>query len=157
MNTESLVRNAKVLLRAERLAGEIQLRHLVARSGLQLVAGLIGVFGVVMLGVAVFLALEDVVGDIYAALIVGFGAIVVAGVVLLVASRVVPGQDLELAHALRDQAGEALLADVRDLEHNVLGIARMVRNPLDGSLTGLIVPLAGFLLKSLRGSPKSKD
>jgi hypothetical protein len=151
--TESLIRNAKVLLRAERIAADIQVRHLVARSGVQLVAGLVGLFGLVMLGVAAFLALEQRYGPIAAATIVGAAAVFIAGVMFLIASRMSPGRDLELAHTLRDQAGEALLADVRSVEGNVLGLAKMIRNPLDGALPGLIVPLAGILLKSLRKSP----
>jgi hypothetical protein len=151
--TESLVRNAKVLIRSERLAAEIQLRHLLTRSGLQVVGAAIGLFGVIMLGVAAFLALDRAYGPIIAATIVGVGALVLGALLLMIASRITPGRDLELAHALRDQAGEALLSDVRALEGNVLGFARVLRSPLDGTLTGLIVPLAGILLKSLRKSP----
>jgi hypothetical protein len=152
-NTETLVRNAKVLLRAERIAADIRVRHLVARSGVQLAAGLVGVFGLVMLGVAAFLALERVLGPIVAAAVVGLGAVVLAALLFLVASKMSPGRDLELAHALRDQAGEALVADVRALEGNVMGLTRILRSPLDGALPGLIIPLAGILLKALKKSP----
>lgn len=153
MKTESLVRNAKVALRSETIIADIHMRSLLARSGLQVVAGLIGLFGLVMLGIAAYLALEVTYGSIVAALIVGVGALVLAGILLWVASMLRPGRDLEVARQLRDAAGEAVIADLKSLETDVTGFARVFRNPLDGALPGLIIPLAGMLLKSMRGKP----
>ncbi len=153
MRTESILRNARVVLRADAIIADIHLRALVARSGLQVVAVLVGLFGAVMLGIAAFLALERAFGPIVAAVIVGGGALVVAAIVWVVAAGIAPGRDLELAQQLRDSATEALVADLREAEADLAGFTRVLRNPLDGALPGLIIPLAGILLKSLRRPP----
>jgi hypothetical protein len=150
MKTESIVRNGKVLVRSEAIIADIRLRAALARAGLQVVAALVGLFGAGMLGIAAFLALDRVVGPILAATIVGVGAIALAAVTWAVAASIRPGRDLDLAHSLRDSAADALMADVKAVEAEVTGFARGVRNPLDGALPGLIVPLVTLILKTLR-------
>lgn len=157
MKTESLMRNARVLMRADGIIAEIRLRSLATRSGLQLAAGLVGLFGAVMLGIAAFLALERVTGPILAAVVVGSAALILAALLVLVAGRVKPGRDLSVAEALRDSATEALVADLKVLEAEVAGFARVLRHPLDGALPGLVLPLATMLLKSLKKSPAAAE
>jgi hypothetical protein len=157
MSTESIIRNAKVLLRADAIIAEIHLRALIARSGLQLLAVLVGLFGAIMLGVAAFLALETIYGPVLAAVIVGVGALLVAALLFVIAGRVRLSRDLELARELRASAMDALMLDVKTLEADVLGFARAVRNPLDGALPGLIIPLVSMLMKTLRRSGPPPD
>ncbi|HUG63165.1 MAG TPA: hypothetical protein VMP03_15055 [Methylomirabilota bacterium] len=159
MKTESIIRNGKVLIRAEAIIAEIHFRALLMRSGLQLVAGLIGLFGAGMLGVAAFLALERAFGPILAAAMVGIGAIALAAIVYAAGSAVRPGRDLDLAHQLRAAATDAMMVDAKTLEAEVTGFARGIRHPLDGALSGLIVPLVSMILKTLRkpGSTADKD
>jgi hypothetical protein len=150
MNTESLLRNAKVLLKAERILADIRLRQAMARSGLAMAAGAIGLFGAVMLGIAAYLALESVLGPIGAASAVGIAAMVLAALLAAAAGRVRPGRELEVAQSLEAAAFEALMADVKGIEADVAGLTRVIRNPLDGALGALVVPLATVLMKALR-------
>jgi hypothetical protein len=156
MNTERLVRNGKVLLKAERIIADIRLRQAMRVSWLNLAAGAFALFGAVMLGIAAFLALSAAVGPILAATIVGFAAVLIGGVLAMAAGRVEPGRELEVAQNLEAAAFEALMADVREVEAEVAGFTRVIRNPLDGALPGLVVPLAGMVLKTLRRRGEEK-
>jgi hypothetical protein len=150
MSVEGLVRNARLMLRADGIAADIHLRLLLIRSGLQIAAGVVGLAGLLALGAAAFLALQALVGTVLAATIAGAGGLVLAGLLTLLAGSLHPGRELDLAHELRDRATEALIAEARGLEGDVLGLVRTVRHPLDGALPGLVVPLATLLLKTLR-------
>lgn len=150
MNTESLMRHLRVLARADGIIAEIRLRAFATRAGLTAVAALIALFGLVMLGIAAYLGLERVVGPIWAAVAIGAAALALATILVWAAGRVTPGRDLAIAEQLRDSATEALAADVRAVEAEVLGFARAIRHPLDGALPGLVLPLATMLLKTLR-------
>jgi hypothetical protein len=153
MKTDSLVRNARVLIRADSIIADIHMRAIIARAALHVVAGLIAVFGIVMLGIAAFVAIEARTGAVNAALIVGGGALVLALLIVAIATRFRPGRDLEVAHRLHDSATEALAADLRSLEAEVRGLAGAVRHPFDGALPSLLLPLATMLIKSLRSKP----
>jgi hypothetical protein len=140
---ERLSRNLRVLLRAQGIVAEIRLHHLVARYGLGLFAGLIGIFGLLMLNLAGYFALEAQLGRVQAAVAVAVGDFVVALVLLAFAARRPHGQELEMAQELQGAALDALLADVRGLESHF-------KNPLDSMLPSLVVPLASLLMASLK-------
>ena len=150
MSTEKIIRDLRVLLRAQSVIAEIRLNHLAARSGLMAVAALIGIFGLAMLDLAVYFELEPKLGRVGAAAIVGFGDLFLAAILFFVAARVKPGRDLELAQEIQKSALDALTNDAREIEADIRGLTRMVRNPLDSALPGLIMPLASTLIKALR-------
>ena len=64
MKIERIVVSLGALLRANSIIADIHARHLLARCGLTAVAGVIATFGVLMLGVAGYFALEIVWGPI---------------------------------------------------------------------------------------------
>ncbi len=150
MNTENLTRHLRVLLLANRLIGEIRLRHLLAKSGATAFAGLIGAFGLLMLGLAGFFALEQLWGPIVAALVVGVANLLLAGVAILWARGLQPSRDIELATELHKAALDGLIAEVQ-------GVTRAIRNPMESALPGMLLPLAGTLLGALRRRGKARD
>ncbi|AWK87270.1 hypothetical protein [Azospirillum thermophilum] len=150
---DRLTRNLHVLWRADRLIADIHLRHLIARSGLAALAGLVAAFGLVMLGVAAYLALERIWGPIGAAAAVGAAAMLLALLLLLVAARMGPGRELEVALEVHRAALDAVAAEARTAGAEVAGIGNALRHPLDAALPGLIVPLATVLLRMLRKPP----
>ncbi|MBL8907301.1 MAG: phage holin family protein [Rhizobiales bacterium] len=150
MNTDKIMRDFRVLLRAQSVIAEIKLNHLAARSGLMAVAALIGVFGLAMLDFAVYFELEPKLGRVGAAALVGFGDLVLAAILFAVAQRVKPGRDLDLAQEIQKSAIDSLANDAREIETEIRALTRMVRNPLDSALPSLIVPLASTLIKALR-------
>ena len=150
MKTESLVRNAKLVARAERVVADIHLRTLVVRAGLTLAAGLFALFGAGMMALALYVVLRDAYGQGPAAVAVGASALALSAILAAVAGRTRPGRELDLARQLEEQAVEALAADVREIEAEVRGFTRVLRHPLDGALPALVLPLATLLLKSLK-------
>lgn len=150
MNTDKIIRDLRVLLRAQSVITEIRLNHLAARSGLMAVAALIAIFGMAMLDLAVYFELEPKLGRVGAAAIVGFGDLILAAILFVIAARVKPGRDLELAHEIQKSAIDALAADAREIESDIRGLTSFVRHPLDSALPGLIMPLASMLIKTLR-------
>lgn len=150
MRSEAIARQLKVLWRADRIIADIRLRVVLARAGLTAVALSVGIFGLVMLGIGAYLALSTVLGPTLAAVLIGSAAILIALALVWIASGVQPGRDLELAQELHASAVEALAAEARTLEADLGGLIRVVRNPLDGALPGLVVPVAGMVLKALK-------
>lgn len=156
MNMDNLVRNLRVLWRADSILADIQLRHILFRSGVNAFAALIAVFGLLMLELAAYLALVQLWNPIWAATSLGLGNFVIAMLLTFVASRRGHGRELELAKEVHKSAIEALQADAKRAEAELGTIMSAIRHPLDGALAGLIIPLAGTLLKTLRRSGDSQ-
>jgi len=144
---DNLVRHVRVLWRAESIIADIHMRVLLGRSRLISLAGLIAVFGLVMLNVAGYLALGQVWGQVWAAVAMGLIDFSIAVVLVLISMRSKPGRELELAHEVRDMALSRLESDVSAVQAN---LTRLVRHPLDVALPALIAPLGSIVLKSLK-------
>ena len=158
---DHLLRDLQVLRKADFLIAKIWMNVLLRRSGLFALAGLIAVFGLAMANVAGFYALQPSVGSVWAAAIVAAIDFVIAGIVLLAASRSQPGPEIELALGVRQMALDSIQADARDLKltlETVAGEVRNVRanitqfvhNPLDLAAQKLLVPAALSLLRGIR-------
>lgn len=160
---DRLVRNGRLLWRAESIVAEIRLHHLMARSGTVMGAGLIAVFGLLMLNVAGFFVLDPRVGSAAAAGLVALLDFVLAGVLFAAALRARPSRELDLALEVRQLAIDELEADARGLQAEFATLRAEVttvrnaalgflKHPLDGAISNLVVPLAGIVIKSLRKS-----
>jgi hypothetical protein len=136
MKIDSLVANLRAILRANSIIADIHARHLVARSSLT--------------GFAAYFALERVLGPVWAAASVGLANCAIALVLVLIASRIKPGRDLELAREVHRAAVEALIADGRALETEIASFKQAFHHPLDSMLPALIVPLATILIKIIQ-------
>lgn len=150
MKVDSIVANLRALLRAQSILAEIKGRHLVARSGVTFFAAMVAAFGLVMLGLAAFFALEQVWGPIWAAVAVGLVALVLALLLVFIASRLTPGRDLELARQVQKTAIDGLLADGRAIEAELADLKNGFSRPFDSLIPGVIVPLASIVLNSLK-------
>jgi hypothetical protein len=162
---ENLVRHLRILWRADSIIADIYFRLLVTRSGLMSFAGLIAVFGLLMLNVAGYLALEQVWGRVWAAVAMSLSDFIVSLLLIVIAARSKPGRELDLAlevrgialRGLEDEAAAvqaelvALRDEFRDAKAN---LARFVKHPLDTALPALIGPLGSIVLKSLKKQPK---
>jgi len=158
---DHLLRDLQVLRKADFVIAKIWLNVLLRRSGLVAFAALIAMFGLGMANVAGFYALQASVGAIWAPAIVALIDLVIAAIVLLVASRSRPGPELELAFELRKMAVETIQADARDLKItiDVLGhemktakenLAQLVQNPLDAAAQKLLIPAALSIIRGMR-------
>ena len=162
---DNVIRNLQVLWRADRIIADIHLRQLVKRSGLSAFAALIAAFGVLMLNVTGFFALEQDWGRVWGAAAVSGGDLVIALVMALIAAWSKPGRELDLAHEVHRSALEALEVEARVVQQELSGIrdevgrirttvAQFMDHPLDAALSGMVVPLAGALVRSLKKPSK---
>ena len=151
---DQLARHLRVLWRADSIIADIHLRALATRSRLVSLAGLIAVFGLVMLNVAGYLALGQVWGQTWAAVAMGLLDFSVSGLLLLATARAKPGRELELAHEVRKMALSRLEDDLSQVQAELVGLrsslTRLVKHPLDAALPALIGPLTGVVLQALK-------
>lgn len=147
---DSLVRNVRVLLRADLIIAEIHMRRVAAKSGFYAVAGVVAGFGLVMLGIAGFLALEAVYGPILAATIMGGGAVALAVLLALIAGQMKPGRELQLANEVHAAALAAVNNDLQGVGAGVSRVAAFVRNPLDSALPAVLLSLLNTVLRGFR-------
>ena len=149
MNFDQLTRNLKILLRTNTIIAEIHLRHIAARTGLFAFAALVASFGVVMLGVALFLALEQSMGPIWAAVTVGGGGLLLALIVAIIGASLKPSRELALANQVSQSAMDAVAADLRATQANVASYASLAAVP------GLILPALTLLARLFRRQPRA--
>ena len=146
MNSESIVRNLRLLWRADKIIAEMRLRHMLTGLGLLAFAALISAFGLLMFEVAAYFALVNVVSAVVAAAILGAVNLAIALVLVIIASRRSLGQELTLANEIHDSAIEALQIEAQAVQAQV---NRLLHHPLEGALP-LIVPLITAAIHHLR-------
>ncbi len=135
---EKLTRSLRALARADTLIATIWLTIAAKRGVLLALAALIAALGFGMLDLAGYFALEPHIGPLWAAASVAGADFVIAAILLLAASYVRPGRDLELALELRDNAIEQFAA--------------VTANPVDLASQALLGPLTGIVLRTLRSA-----
>lgn len=149
MNFDQLTRNLKILLRTNTIIAEIHLRHIAARAGLFAFAALVASFGVIMLGVALFLSLENALGPIWAAVVVGCGGLVLALIVAGIGATLKPSRELGLATQVSQSAMDAVSADLRATSSSVGQFASLAAVP------GLVLPVLSLLFRVFRRRPRT--
>lgn len=148
MSAESIVRNLRVLWRADRLIAEIQLRRMIVGVAAKVFAALFAAFGLLMLELAAYFALIQIWTAIAAAVLLGVFNFLLAALILLVASgRAGGSRDYDMAMALHNSAVETLQLQVRSF-----GAARSSTHGLETLLPALAVPAIGLLIRTLRRS-----
>jgi len=147
MNSENIVRNLRLLWRADKIIAEMRLRHMLVGFGLLAFAALITAFALLMFQLAAYFALVGVVSAITAAAILGAVNLAISLILILAASRRAgTSQELGLANEIHDSAIEALQLDAKALQAQV---DRLLHHPLEGALP-LIVPLITAAISHLR-------
>jgi hypothetical protein len=157
---ESVVRNMRLIWRAELLIIEAKLNVATKRIGATAFAGLIIIFGLGMLNVAGFFALEEEWGPVYAALGVALADFLIAALLVLWGSRLSTGPELELAREVRDAGLEELEAKAEHIQDEVMAVRDELlslkkslmtfsKNPIDGTINSLLTPILTLLIKSL--------
>ena len=135
---EKLSRGLRALARADTLIATIWLAVAAKRGALLALAALVAALGFGMLDAAGYFALEPRVGSLWAAASVAGADFLIAAMLLLAASYVRPGRDLDLALELRDNA----------IEH----LAAIAANPVDLAGRALLTPLTAVVLRHLRSA-----
>lgn len=153
-------RTLSVLLRAERLIAARRVAILRRQTGLMVMAGLFVGVAVVMLNVAAYLGLSEVMPEAWAALFVALGNLVIAVIMALIAGRMSGEGELGAATEMRDMALEELEIEVDDLVDELRGTARdvrqLARDPLGALLPGALGTLLNLLM-SIRGGGEAAE
>lgn len=147
----------RLIWRAELIIIEAKLQVAAKKIGATAFAGLILIFGLGMLNLAGFFALEEIWGPVYAALGVSVADFLIAALLLLWGSRLSTGPELELAREVRDAGLEELEAkaehfqdEIMEVRDELLALKKSImRNPLDGTINALLTPILTLLIKSL--------
>ena len=156
-----IVQSLKVFWRSERLIRQNDLRLATQKILFLALAGLVAVFGLVMLSISVFFALVPHLGQAIAALTVGGTDIMIAAILVFYAQAIKPAEEVKMVREVRDMAisdieGEfastgAELADLRD------DVRNFIRNPIDTLLSAAMGPLLGAIVKGVRSSKIHAD
>ncbi len=155
---EHLVRSLKVAWRSERILKQNEFRLAMKKVLFSALAGLVALFGLVMLSLPVFFALVPYWGQALSALSIGGIDLVLAVVLIVYAGSLKPSAEVDIVKEVRDMAlgdaeeelalAEAELISLKDEVH------RFVRNPLDTLLPVAIGPLIGAFTRGLSGAKK---
>ena len=155
---EHLVRSLKMVWRSERLLRENEVRLTLQKIQLNALAGLVGIFGLVMVSLAVFFALVPHLDHSLAALSVGGIDLVLAILLIVWAGTLKPAPEVELVKEVRDMAMADVEEELSLAEAEVIALRddvhAFIRNPLDSLLPGAIGPLLGVVGRGIASSKK---
>ncbi len=158
---ENFIRSLKVFWRSERLLKQNELRLAAHKITLNALAGLVALFGLVMLSISVFFALVPYMGQAFAALTV-CGADFVLAVVLVVYARTLkPAPEIKMVKEMRDMAltnieDEVAHAEV-ELTRLKLDLQKFLRNPVDALLPAAAGPLLSAAIRGLRTTKRQPE
>jgi hypothetical protein len=163
---ETLVRNLKLLWKSDRMLAEIRLKLVAQKLVLFVLAGLGGLFALGMLNMAIFFAIQETLGSAIAALLVGLGNLLLAGILLLVVQRLDTGPEAKVVEEVREMAladieaeAKAFQSELRLVRDEIAdmrsGITSLVKNPMDVLTPRLLLPATAALAKLVTASGKS--
>jgi hypothetical protein len=155
---EHLVRSLNVLWRSERLLAEYQLKQSSQKIQLNALAGLVGLFGLVMLSLAIFFALVPYWGHALSALAISSIDLLLAVVLILFARSRKPTAEVNMVTEVRDMAMSDIEEEFTLMQEEVValkeGIHRFMQHPVDNLLPGAIGPLMSAVIRGLGASRK---
>jgi hypothetical protein len=164
---ENFIRNVQGLWRADSTIAHLRFRQLLTSAMLKSFAGLIAVFGLLMLDVTAFFALEQYLGRVWSAALVSLFDFFVAGCLVIVAAMRPGSGELTLALDARQVALQGFESDARliqgqfstlssDLRSIKTSMANFTKHPIDEAMSQLVVPLSALLIRTL-GRKRSSE
>jgi hypothetical protein len=164
---DRLIRNLHLLWRAESLIVSFRIQRASSRVALLAVAGLAMLFGLAMLNVAGFFALQPVVGAVAAALLVAAADALIAVLVVVTARGSRPDPDLVSALEARDAAIEELSAELAAMQAELRAtreefssiksiVTSFIHRPFESPFLVVLLPLIKSMMKSWRQSSGSR-
>lgn len=147
-------RNANVIFRAERLIAQRRMAVLRRQTGMMAAAGIAGGVGLIMLNVAAFFALSEVLSQALSALIVAAVNLGLAAAVASAAGKVNADEEIARVAEVRDIAVEDLEVELQDAAAEVRVLSQAVRkmahDPFGAMAPGVMGALASAVIKNLR-------
>jgi hypothetical protein len=155
---ERFVRSLRILWRSERLLVEQDVRLGARRIQFNALAGLVGLFGLVMLSLASFFALVPYWGEALAALAVAVGDLVLAAGLIAYARSLTLPAEIDMVREVRDIALSDLEEEMALAEEEIASVKadvqKFVANPVDALLPGLVGPLVAAIARGLASARK---
>lgn len=142
-------RHLRILWRVEATIAEARLHLTLRRAVLYAFAGLIAVFGLGMLNVAVFFAFASHWGPIWAAVFAACGDFVLALAVAGLALGTRSGTHINNALELRQAALDGIDGELSGLRDPLAWLGGG-RNAIDKALPAVVVPLLTAIIRTLR-------
>lgn len=151
-------RNVSIILRTERLIAQRNLTVIVKRTGFFAAAGLAAGLAVIMLNVAGYLALSEMMSKPLAALVVAMVNVLVAIILAALASSFSAQADTAPVAELRDIAISDIESEIQDAlaeaRRTAKDLQQMSRDPLGAIAPGLVGVIVNALLKHLKSAKK---
>jgi glucose uptake protein GlcU len=158
---ERIVQNIKLFWRSERLIRQNELGLLTRKILINGMAGLIAIFGLVMVSLAGFFVLAQNWGQPLAALAIGGIDLLLSVILLMYAGSLKPTTEVQMIKEMRDMALTNISDEAGRVESELLkmkkDVQQIIRNPLDIILPQAIGPLLTALTSSFRSVKKEKD
>jgi hypothetical protein len=160
---DRFVRSFKVFWRAERFLSQKEFGLVVQKIQFNALAALVAVFGLVMLSLSGFFALEPYFGQPLAALSVAGIDLVLALGLVIYAGSLKPADEVEIVREMRDTALKDIEQEVASIEAELTELRddarRFIKNPIDALLPSAIGHLLNAVSRGVRSSTKqaSKD
>ncbi|MFT5702529.1 MAG: hypothetical protein ACI8ZB_005451 [Desulforhopalus sp.] len=155
---DHFMRSLKIFWRSERLLRENELRLITQKTMCHALAGLVAIFGLVMLSLAVFFALAPHMGQAFAALSVAGIDLLIAVALIAYAGRLKPPTEALMMKEMRDMAIGDMENELVKAETELLGLKkeaqRFLRNPFEAILPLAMGPLVDVVIKGMRSSSK---
>ena len=155
---EHIVRSLKTVWRTERILGKNEFRLLVKKLQLNLLAGVVALFGLVMLSLALFFTLAPHWGHALSALAVGGFELVIAVVLIIYSGSLSSPVEMEMVREMRDMALQDVEEEVALAQAELVSLKqelhRFIRNPVDSLLPSLIGPLLSAVTRALGANKK---
>lgn len=157
---EHIVRSLKMVWRTERIIGQNEFRLMAKKMQLNLLAGVVALFGLVMLSLALFFTLVPYWGHALSALAVAGVELVIVVVLIIYSGSLTVPVEMEMVREMRDMALEDVEEEVALAQAELVALKeevhRFVRNPVDSLLPALIGPLLSAVTRAL-GENKNKS
>ena len=155
---ERLIHSLRILWRTDRLLTQNEIRLLSKKLQFNALAGLVALFGLVMLSLAVFFALVPHWGQPLAALAVGGTDIVLAALLVGYAGSLKPAPEVEMIKEMREVALNDLKEEVARADAELVALKdeahSFLRNPVETLLPAAIGPLMGAVARGLSSRSK---
>ena len=155
---DHFIRSLKIFWRSERILRENELRLITQKTMCHALAGLVAIFGLAMLSLAVFFALVPIMGQALAALSVAGIDLILAGALVTYAGKLKPPPEAAMMQEVRDIAIGDMEYELVKAEKELVGLKneaqRFIRNPFESFLPFATGPLLNVVLKGMRSSSK---
>lgn len=152
MDLPSLARDLDKLATADAVVADSYIRYALRKGALYGLAGILAVLGLAIIGLALYWLLEQNLGRIGAAALVGVLGCLVASLVAIIALLQRPGREYAVAHEMRKSAVSALEQNVGS---PAIGPGAYIYPASEVLISSVLLPLLGSLIRSLK-SPHAK-